>query len=49
MKIKSCERCVHWQYCDYKENYYYFYNVCGEYKENNNAMIDDQLSLEKKQ
>ena len=32
-KLKSCENCIHWEYCDWKQNYYEFGIVCNEYSE----------------
>ena len=44
MNYKDCERCIHFDYCNYKENYYEFGIVCSEYEEQQGANTDGNNS-----
>lgn len=36
-KLKTCEDCIHHDYCNYKENYQEFSIICNEFKEDKEA------------
>ena len=32
-ELKTCEDCIHHDYCNYRENYQEFFQICNEFKE----------------